>query len=125
MSDTVTAEELDAILKAEFNRNEAANHRRFTRIAYNGPVVLSQFSSETGAPVGPSIVTEGCDISEGGMRISHENAIPDVVLTAVFRDFEGKIRKLHLRPIRTTRVEDNRLETACRFIQPQPTLIPR
>ena len=125
MPDSISAAELDTIVKEEYASNPGANHRRYDRVDYTGAIVLTRFSADTGRPTGDSIVAEGRDISVGGLRFVHQHELPGEVLAAALRDFDGEIRKVLVRPLRTTPTDDGRLESACRFIQPQPNLIPQ
>lgn len=124
MSNTITVDELDNVIRSEYQKNADANHRRYSRVNFDGPVVLTRFSSETGAPTGASIIGRGMDISVGGMKISHEQELPGGVLAAALRDQAGEVRKVLLKPLRSTLMSDGTYVSACRFIQPQPTLVP-
>lgn len=124
MSDTISLDDLEQIVQEEYRTNSAANHRRYERIEFRGPVVLTRFSPETGAPTGTAVVAEGRDLSSGGMRIVHSTELPGSVLAAVLHDSEGTPRKVLVRPLRTKTLDDGRFESACRFVQPQPNLVP-
>lgn len=124
MTAVLTKEEIDNFLAEAMARPASAESRRWNREKFDGPIVLSAIDAETGQPFGKPIVAEGRDISSGGVRYVHDDPVPGVRMMAVIRDDKRQIRKLLLAHIRTTVLDDGRLESAGRFVQPQSSLRP-